>query len=263
MHVTLPDNTKLYYNVNGEEQAINPQQSIMLVLHGGPGLADHSLYVPFWSKLQNIVQVVFIGQRGHGRSDGRDSPSTWSFDQWAQDVYDFCEALSIEKPTVAGILFGGWVAQAYAIKFPSHPSALILCRTEAKIHHEKRKDAYGRKAQRLGQDPEEIKTVVQKIFDWESGEKTRQLYLERCLPLYSVSKYTPTAVVECRPNPDVWDNFGTRQFEFDFRQQLQNISVPAVVVTGEHDPEHPPAFAQELAQALCGELVIIKDACLP
>lgn len=69
--------------------------------------------------------------------------------------------------------------------------------------------------------------------------------------------------VACLLNHEVWDRFGTKQFEFDFRHQLQSISIPAVVLTCEDDPEHPHEFAYELANALNTEPTIIESAGAP
>lgn len=44
--MTLPDNTAIYYHVNGEEKLIDDTKHTRLVLHGGPGISDHTLYLP-------------------------------------------------------------------------------------------------------------------------------------------------------------------------------------------------------------------------
>ena len=51
--------------------------------------------------LADIAQVIYLDQRGQGRSGGRD-PATWTLAQWGDDVKGFCDALGIEKPIVYG-----------------------------------------------------------------------------------------------------------------------------------------------------------------
>jgi pimeloyl-ACP methyl ester carboxylesterase len=63
MYVALPDGTKIYYNVNNEEKSVDHSSVALILLHGGLGLADHTVYVPFWSKLSGIIQVIFIDMR--------------------------------------------------------------------------------------------------------------------------------------------------------------------------------------------------------
>ncbi|MCE3238980.1 MAG: hypothetical protein K0R24_1961, partial [Gammaproteobacteria bacterium] len=162
MYIALPDGTKIYYNVNNDEKPIDSSNEVLILLHGGPGLVDHTVYVHFWLKLSGIIQVIFIDMRGHGRSDGQYTPESWTLKQWGQDVYDFCKALSIEKPIIAGVSFGGWVALSYAIQYPKHAKALMLCHTEAKVDIEIRKRAYSRKAELLGQRGLEISDIVQR-----------------------------------------------------------------------------------------------------
>jgi pimeloyl-ACP methyl ester carboxylesterase len=176
MFITLSDGTNIYYNIAGKEEAMDPTAPTLIILHGGPGISDHTLYQPFWSKLQAIIQVVLIDMRGHGRSDGYDNPEKWTLKQWGKDVYDFCGQAQLEKPIIAGVSFGGWVVLSYATLYPNHPKALILCHTEAAVDIDVRKSAYMSKAVMFGNNPEEIGTIVQRIYDWESGEISRELY---------------------------------------------------------------------------------------
>ena len=102
----------------------------LLLLHGGPG-ADHSIFKPAYSRLADIVQVVYFDHRGDGRSDGRDDSARWKLSQWGDDVKALCDALEIERPIVMGVSFGGYVAMSYALRHPDHPAKLILCSTAA------------------------------------------------------------------------------------------------------------------------------------
>jgi len=264
MFATLPDGVKLYYNVNGKEEQIDASKNVLIFLHGGPGLVDHAFYVPFWSTLHDVVQVVFIDMRGHGKSDSHDSPESWTLEQWAKDIYDFCQALHIAKPIVAGISFGGWVALSYATQYPDHALGLILCHTEAKVDIEIRKQAYARKAELLGKNGHEIAEIVQRIYDWESGVISRELYLSYCIPLYSRQLYVSKEVPQCIQNLKIWDSFGRQQYQFDFLPFLHKIKTAVLVLTGEDDPEHPPEFAKAMAAGISNaNLVIIQGAGVP
>lgn len=71
---------KLYYEVyqSGKVVAQYDKDTLTLVfLHGGPGMVDHTIYVPFWSQLSEQLQVIFVDQRGNGRSDYGD-PALWN-----------------------------------------------------------------------------------------------------------------------------------------------------------------------------------------
>ncbi len=98
----------------------NAGKPVLLCLHGGPGL-DHSTLKPVLSSLSDMAQVIYLDQRGHGRSD-RSSREHWTLAQWADDVREFCNVLGIENPIVLGVSFGGYVAMTYAIR----PNSNIL-----------------------------------------------------------------------------------------------------------------------------------------
>lgn len=54
--------------------------------------------MPFWPQLSIYLNVVFIDQRGCGKSD-KGEPSKENLNQHGKDVYLFCEALNISKPS--------------------------------------------------------------------------------------------------------------------------------------------------------------------
>jgi len=91
MRVTV-NGVRLYFDVEGcglaaQDSDMAARPTIVL-LHGGPG-ADHSLFKPEFSAMADAAQVVYLDQRGSGRSDHGD-PDLWTWDQWADDVAGFC-----------------------------------------------------------------------------------------------------------------------------------------------------------------------------
>jgi len=137
---------KLWFDVEGAKLVPDgpemKERPTLLLLHGGPGF-DHSHLKPALSELADVAQCVFLEHRGNGRSD-RCSPETWNLAQWGDDVYEFCQALGIEKPIVMGVSFGGFVAQSYAIRHPEHPAKLILSSTSATLRRDRIYDMFER-----------------------------------------------------------------------------------------------------------------------
>src|SRR5258708_6332539 len=133
MRVQVGD-VRLFFDVEGTK--LRPdgpgmrEVPTLLLLHGGPG-SDHSPYKPAFAALTDVIQVVYLDHRGAGRSD-RGSPERWNLAQWADDVKAFCDVLEIQNPIVLGISFGGFVAMAYATRYPDHPGKLILIGTKAR-----------------------------------------------------------------------------------------------------------------------------------
>jgi proline iminopeptidase len=133
VHVAV-NGVRLFFDVEGA--ALVPdgprlrEQPTLILLHGGPGF-DHSIYKPAFSARSDVAQVIYLDQRGNGRSE--DGPrESWTLAQWGDDVRGFCDALGIAKPIVYGASFGGMVALAYATRHPDHPAKLILVSTDAK-----------------------------------------------------------------------------------------------------------------------------------
>src|SRR4051812_15574516 len=99
--------------VAGDAMAAVPT---VLLLHGGPG-ADHTLFKPEFAALTDVAQVVYLDQRGSGRS-GTGTPDTWVWHRWAADVAAFCAALEIARPVLVGVSSGALVALTCAARYP-------------------------------------------------------------------------------------------------------------------------------------------------
>jgi len=275
MKVALPDGTKLYFDIHGSERKIQGAELIekptLLFLHGGPGLADHNLYAPFWSTFQDVAQVVFLDMRGHGQSDGWNQKDKFNLKTWGQDVKDFCDQLGIKKPIVVGFSFGGWVALEYAIQHPEHPGALILCNTEAKIDVQTRAEAYRDKALRKGFSQEKSQEIYETVIKLGTGQydskDTAQIYLETCAPLFSEKSNHPDEEkiwALCKQNPLAWEIFDTEeQFDFDHTPNLHKIKAPTLCISGELDVEHPATCAKAMCEKMISAKarhVILKNA---
>jgi pimeloyl-ACP methyl ester carboxylesterase len=127
MRVTA-NGVRLYFDVEGCGLAARGREMVarptIVLLHGGPG-ADHSLFKPEFSAMADTAQLVYLDQRGSGRSD-HGGPDMWTWDQWADDVAAFCQTLGIEAPVLVGTSSGGRVAVACAARHPGLPSGLVL-----------------------------------------------------------------------------------------------------------------------------------------
>lgn len=130
------NNTRLFFDIYGSALDIKPNKvttkPTLIVLHGGHGIVDHTLYVEFWSQLSAIAQVIFLDQRSVGRSDEVDLAEC-NLQNWGQDVVDFCAALGVKKPIIAGVSMGGHIMGELVAKHPQFPGGLIFCNTEAKF----------------------------------------------------------------------------------------------------------------------------------
>jgi proline iminopeptidase len=88
------------------------ERPVVICLHGGPGF-DHNTLRDALSPLDDVAQLVFVDQRGNGRSHHSTS-DRWNLDTWVDDIPAFCEALELHRPILLGQSFGGFVALGVA-----------------------------------------------------------------------------------------------------------------------------------------------------
>jgi len=108
----------IYYDVVGRGEPL-------MILHGGPG-GSHEELLPFLLPLARHNKLVFIDERGSGRSQRLEDLSGYTVDNMVDDVESVRLALGLGKFSILGHSFGGLLAQAYALKYQRNLSSLIL-----------------------------------------------------------------------------------------------------------------------------------------
>jgi proline iminopeptidase len=253
MYAQLSD-TRLFFDVDGTKlRPDGPRMRevpTLLLLHGGPGF-DHSVFKPVFSELADVAQVVYLDQRGQGRSDPVD-PAQVTITQCADDVVTFCAAVGIEKPVVLGYSFGGMVAMSYAARYPNHPSKLILLSTSA----HRILDRILRAFERLGgSEPVE----VARQFFADPCDRTLNNYLATCLPHYYQTRQDPDAMARTLFNRRMALRFFANDHgRIDLRPMLSQIKCTTLVLTGEQDPITPLEDARDNSRAIDSRLVTLK-----
>ena len=253
MRVKIGD-VRLFFDVEGAK--LRPDGAKMrevptvVLLHGGPGF-DHSNFKPDFSRLTEIVQVVYLDHRGNGRSD-RGDRSKWNLPQWGDDLRSFCEALEIERPIVMGTSFGGMVAMSYATRHPEHPGKLVLSSTAALSRQDRSLDMF----ERLG--GAEAREAARRFFD-NPGPETMADYQKKCLPLYNRTPSGPESLLRSVMNLELMaDFFKHESHTFNFLPELGRIKCPTLIAAGELDPITPVADAKDIAAAIAPGLARLE-----
>jgi len=230
----------LHYEVVGDSGPA------LILLHGGPG-ADHTLFKPEFSALADAARVVYLDQRGSGRSDVG-SPATWTWPRWADDVAAFCAALSLDQPILVGVSSGGLVALTCAARHPSLVGGLILdsplgaptSLDETLGVFEKRGGAAAREAAR-------------RYLTGDTSDEAQATWAEHCLPRYGEPSTKPRRV-----NDDVLTHFRTGGCgPGDATALFPQITAPTLILAGENDPVQPAASARRLAALLTNAPVTV------
>src|SRR2546421_2745805 len=74
-------------------------------------------------------RLIFIDERGSGKSEKLEDPKGYTVENMVDDVEAVRQALNIGRMSLLGHSYGGALAQAYALKYQKNLSHLILCST--------------------------------------------------------------------------------------------------------------------------------------
>ena len=223
------------------------ERPTVIALHGGPG-GDHSYLKEELSPLAEVAQLVFPDMRSTGRSDPCDS-ARWNVEDFAGDLRALCAALEIEKPIVFGHSYGGYVAIAYAARYPEHLAKLILCGSEARPHAKASLEVFSR----LGGS--RAHRAAKNFFE-TPDLKTGMAYAKHCLPLYSRKREDPDKQIRMLANGEMTMRLLEGELRtIDLTGRLGAIRCATLILAGEDDPACPAEAAAEMAAMLHPELV--------
>lgn len=242
---------ELFFDVEGAwldpEGPWMRERPTVVLLHTGPGL-DHSLYKEHLGPaLAQDAQVVYLDQRGAGRSDWS-SEEYWTLDTWVEDLAQFCDALELQRPTLLGTGLGGVVALLYAARRPDRIERLVLVSTVARYIHTRVIAVFDR----LG-GPEAGEVAARYFAD--PGDATFSDYMRVCVPLYTRRPLPADSVARIAMNTALtasWDASGRR--DYDVRGDAAKVRCRTLLLVGEDDPE-AALGGEELAAALPSELL--------
>ena len=256
MRVLVGD-TRIHFEVDGARLVPDGptmrERPTMILLHGGPGF-DHNSLRPHLAPLADVAQLIFLDQRGQGRSDAS-TPDRWNLDTWIDDIAAFCDVLGIEGPILFGHSFGGMVALGVAIRYPELLSKLIVSNSAAKFRPERALEMF----ERLG--GEEARAVAQDYFE-QPGEERLERFMAVCYPLYGTVAPDPELRARIVARPEVGIHYFSDEINtYDWFGQLDRIQCPTLILAGELDPITPVAGHEEMASAIAGaRLEVFEDA---
>lgn len=115
-HIQLKD-FKMHYS----EHDHGPEPVVFV--HGF--ISSHRWWLPTLQRLRpDIYHAYAIDLRATGESDQIETGHT--FEQYADDLHQFVEALRLPKFTLVGHSMGGQIAMLYALQHQAHLKALVL-----------------------------------------------------------------------------------------------------------------------------------------
>jgi proline iminopeptidase len=239
--------TRLWFDVEGSAPV--PDGPTLVLVHGGPGSFDHSYLRPHFAHLADVVQVLYLDLRDHGRS-ARHDPARWTFEACADDLRAFCDALGIVRPIVLGHSMGGCVAMLYGIRHPGHAGALILQSTLARFELNRLVDAFRAVA------GDEVAELARRDY---SGDPVSAEDWARVFAALGPRVPGPEELRRRIRNPALGPPGMDLLRRFDVVDRLDRIDCPTLVCVGALDPVTPLAAAREIADVV-GDLAVVDDA---
>jgi pimeloyl-ACP methyl ester carboxylesterase len=218
----------------------------LLVLHSEFG-AD--LWLPYHDLLASRFHVVAPDHLGFGRSERPE----WleEIDDLVFHYVDLLDALGLQRVSLIGTSFGGWVAAAFAVAHPERVDRLVLAAPAGiRVDGVERYDLFA--------NP--IEDTLRHLFH-------DQARVAQILP----TQWGPEVIVRGYRELTTLARLSWNPYFFDPRLQrrLPRLDRPALLVWGENDGVLPPRYGQEFASLLpnatlrllpnCGHLVPLEQ----
>ena len=257
----------IYYKMLG-------RGSPLLIVHGGPG-ASHDYFLPYLLPLARRNKVVFIDERGSGRSQKLEDPSGYTIENMVEDVESVRQALGLGKISLMGHSYGGALAQAYALKYQANLTHLILGSTWSsskalnEIFVKMKQNMSPELRERI--DKLEAAGLYGQGKDYEKNRYTNDYMIAAWGEGYFPYLY------QNHPDPNydpidngkmAWDLYREMWGEHgefiidgnlksvEYTDRLASIKVPTLILVGDHD-EADPSLAQAMHEKIAGSKIVL------
>lgn len=243
----------LYYEVRGAETG-----APLFVINGGPGV-DHSYMhstlhpVSALDELAKDRPIIFYDQRGVGNSPALQLGQSCTIADQVTDLEALRDYLGYQRINILGHSFGGYLAIAYAARYPERIEHLILCDSAAP----KFADTIFLFAQVFPETHERMAAI--EIID-EATKKASFMHYFSMLFYSPKNRDTYLArVTEVKANIEVADMLLKDMEELDVAPALATLRFPTLVITGRFDMNVAPSVAYAIHKAIPGSRFVVFE----
>jgi proline iminopeptidase len=246
----------------------------LLIVHGGPG-ASHDYFLPYLLPLARKNRLIFIDERGSGRSQKTENPKDYTVENMVEDVESVRQELQLGKISLLGHSYGGVLAQAYALKYQKNLSHLILCST---FHSTiKMNGVFKRMEEKMTPD---LRTRIEKMEkaglyghgkNYEKNRYTSDYmtaawgegYFPYLYQNHPDPNYDPIAngIMSWDLYREMWGSDG--EFVIDgnlksveYTDRISAITIPTLITAGDND-ECDPSLSREMNEKIAGSKLVI------
>jgi 3-oxoadipate enol-lactonase len=240
----LPDNTDLYYEIQGN---IDSATTVVFLNGLSQSTLSWAAIAPaFYEKYRVLLlDLVFQGQSGTAEKFR-------TYDEHAADVFHLLNAQVKGKIILCGLSYGSAVAQHLIVNYPGFFSGAVLLSTFA--HNTALFNAIGESwisALHAGGYPLMLDVMLPTVLGRSYFEK----------PLIPIQTLKEARIGRDLLNDSLLKLMEATNVRGDYREKLNVVKIPVVVAQGEEDLLIPPAIAKKVADHIPGaEFVVIEKA---
>jgi 3-oxoadipate enol-lactonase len=228
---------RMHYELSGDPS--NPA----LVLSNSLG-ANLSMWDAQTPTFEKQFRLLRYDMRGHRESSS--PPPPYSVAELAGDLSSLADFLGIDRFHLCGLSIGGMIGMTLALRTPGRLRKLVLCSTATKIGtHESWNTR--------------IETVRTKGMK-EVARTTPARWFTPAFQSSSPDVVAATMRILESLDPEGYIGGCCAVRDFDARQDVANIRVPTLVISGTHDPAATPADGHFLADHIPGARYVELNA---
>jgi proline iminopeptidase len=245
-----------------------------VILHGGPG-ASHDYFLPYLLPLARTNKLIFLDERGSGRSQKLEDPAGYTVENMVEDVEAMRRVLALGKINLLGHSYGGVLAQAYALKYQRNLNHLLLCST---FHSTSQMNAVFQKqlAAMPAATREKILNLEKAGLFGQGKEYEKGRYPAEYMQAAWGEGYFPYLYGK-HPDPnfdpatmgntawdlyrEMWGSHGEYIIDgnlksVEYADRLKTLRVATLIVVGDHD-ECDPALSREMNSLIAGSKLAV------
>lgn len=212
---------------------------LCLFLHGIGGARRN--WLPQLAATGNVMRAAALDLRGYG--DSTLGPRQSTVDDYCADILSVREALGAERLVLVGLSYGSWIATSFAMRHPEMLAGLVLsggCTGMSEAGPQEREAFRVSREVPLdaGQVPADFAPSVVNVLAGPNASDA-----------VKASLFGSMAAIPSRTYRDALVCFTNPRELFDFSR----LTMPAMMMTGEHDRLAPPIEIRGVAERILTE----------
>ncbi len=246
----------IYYEMFGSSSG-----TPLFVANGGPGFDHQYLHVSdAWDTLAQTRRIVMWDQRGTGRSGPLKSGQSCTLADQINDLDALRAHLGFDKIDLMGHSWGGFLAMAYAARYPQHIAHLIISDSAAPRWSDTLflfKDVY----------PDVTAHEDSYAFVSNLNEKDSSAAREASTELYeSMLFYSPerrdefaAKMANDKEYYEINRAVNHDVARFDLNPEIKKFRFPTLVMCGRFDMNVAPVIAYKIHRAIPGSKFVVFE----